>query len=573
MRTAFVIPNYNHRDAIEQTLQQLQQFGIPCYLVNDGSDQVTTDLLQQLDTQHEWVTLIQHQVNQGKGGAVMTGLKAAFADGFTHALQVDADGQHQLDDIPKMLATAVQNPKAVVSGLPQYDESVPKGRLYGRYLTHFWVWVETLSLEIKDSMCGFRVYPLTETVQLINQDNLGKRMDFDIEILVKLHWQGIRVVHVPTQVIYPENGISHFQGLQDNIRISKMHTKLFFGMLSRLPKRIFSRKQDNTHWSQTKERGSYLGVKLLAQSYRLGGHFLCRCIMYPVIGYFFLTGTKARTASLSFHRHLSQYRICSGDDNRIIEPSLWNSFKHFISFGNAALDRIDAWCERISLQQVIFENRTQFYIELGTEKGAVLLASHLGNIELCRAISAQNRNITVNVLVRTSNAENFNRVLKQLNPASDVNLIAVDELSLASSMLLQDKIAQGELVVIAADRTSNQAKERVFFSNFLGQKAAFPQGPFILAALLDCPVYTMFCLQNSDKQYQVFLEKLSDSLDGPRRGRMDRLQLAVDSYSSRLEKIASRYPLQWFNFYNFWQQPNNTNIEANSQKRVRGIKK
>ena len=574
MRTAFVIPNYNHRDAIELTLQQLQQFGIPCYLVNDGSDQITTDLLRQLDAEHEWVTLIEHQINQGKGGAVMTGLKAAFADGFTHALQVDADGQHQLDDIPKMLASAVQNPQAVISGLPQYDESIPKGRLYGRYITHFWVWVETLSLEIKDSMCGFRVYPLAETVQLIEQDNLGKRMDFDIEILVKLHWQGVRVVHVPTKVIYPENGVSHFQELQDNVRISKMHTKLFFGMLFGLPRRLFSRKGDNSHWSQTKERGSSLGFKLITQSYRIGGHFLCRCIMYPVIAYFFLTGTKARTASLDFHRRLHQYLICSANNTRSAEPSLKNSFKHFVNFGNAALDRIDAWCKRISLDQVVFENRAQFYSELGTKKGAVLLASHLGNIELCRAVSAQSRNITVNVLVRTSNAENFNKMLKQLNPESDVNLIAVDELSLGSSILLQEKIEQGELVVIAADRTSNQAKERVFFSEFLGEKAAFPQGPFILSALLDCPVYTIFCLKNNDNQYQVFLEKLSDTLNGPRSGRMQRLQIAVDTYSTRLETLACQYPSQWFNFYDFWQQQSNDNgIEVNGQTRVKGIKK
>ena len=126
--------------------------------------QATTELLRRLAESHQWVTLIEHDNNQGKGGAVITGLKAAFADGFTHALQVDADGQHQLDDIPKMLAKAVQHPNSVISGLPQYDASIPKGRLYGRYLTHFWVWIETLSLQIKDSMCGFRVYPLAETI-------------------------------------------------------------------------------------------------------------------------------------------------------------------------------------------------------------------------------------------------------------------------------------------------------------------------------------------------------------------------------------------------------------------------
>ena len=188
--------------------------------------------------------------------------------------------------------------------------------------------------------------------------------------------------------------------------------------------------------------------------------------MYPVIGYFFLTGTKARVASHTFLKRAN----ANGSD---IEVSRLNSLKHFMRFGNAALDRIDAWCERISFSHVKFPNRQAFDKQIHTGKGAVLLASHLGNIELCRALSVRNPDIKVNVLTRTSHAENFNKIIKQLSPDSDVNLIAVDELSVATSMLLQDKIEQGELVVIAADRTSNQAKDRVFFSDFLGKKAAF----------------------------------------------------------------------------------------------------
>ena len=116
-----------------------------------------------------------------------------------------------------------------------YDASVPKGRLYGRYITHVWVWINTLSFEIRDSMCGFRVDPLKVTVAVLDGANIGRRMDFDIEVLVRLVWRGLRLVNLPTRVTYPLDGISHFKALRDNVLISRMHARLFFGMLVRSP--------------------------------------------------------------------------------------------------------------------------------------------------------------------------------------------------------------------------------------------------------------------------------------------------------------------------------------------------
>jgi glycosyltransferase involved in cell wall biosynthesis len=174
-------------------------------------------------------------VNQGKGGAMMAGLREAQRRGHTHALQIDADGQHDPGDIPKFLATARARVAELVCGTPVYDASIPKGRLYGRYLTHVWVWINTLSFEIRDSMCGFRVYPLNATVAVLDSATLGRRMDFDTEVLVRLYWRGVRFANVPTRVTYPLDGISHFKALRDNVLISRMHARLFFGMLLRLP--------------------------------------------------------------------------------------------------------------------------------------------------------------------------------------------------------------------------------------------------------------------------------------------------------------------------------------------------
>lgn len=237
----FIIPNYNHHQHIEHVIEQLSEFNLPVLLIDDGSAEETQHVLQAVAASHQHVTLLRHEHNQGKGGAVQTGLLAAFKQGFDYAIQVDADGQHCISDISAMLAISQQHPQAVVSGKPLFDDSIPKHRFISRYITHFWVCIETLSTSLADTMCGFRVYPLKACIQLMDKTSLGKRMDFDIEILVRLYWQGERVIFHPTKVIYPEDGASHFKLVKDNVLISWMHTRLFFGMLPRIPK-LLARK-------------------------------------------------------------------------------------------------------------------------------------------------------------------------------------------------------------------------------------------------------------------------------------------------------------------------------------------
>jgi len=212
----------------------------PCVLVDDASDAGCAQVLARLAQQTN-VFLVTLPVNQGKGGAVMAGLREAARLGFSHALQVDADGQHDLGDVQTFLEHSRHTPQALVCGYPQYDASVPKGRLYARYLTHVWVWINSLSLQIPDSMCGFRVYPLPATLALIDTVRLGKRMDFDPEILVRLAWRNQPMRWLPTRVHYPQDGLSHFRLVHDNALISKMHAKLFFGMLVRAPAILWRR--------------------------------------------------------------------------------------------------------------------------------------------------------------------------------------------------------------------------------------------------------------------------------------------------------------------------------------------
>lgn len=231
-----VIPCYNHPATIGLMVEAVQAHGLDAIVVDDGSDATCAQVLDALAAQHgSRMQLLRLAHNQGKGGAMMAGLRAALAQGCSHALQIDADGQHNAADIPQFLALAQGRPDAVVCGAPIYDASVPKARLYGRYATHIWVWINTLSLEIRDSMCGFRVYPLVPVVKLFDEVRLGLRMDFDTEVLVRLHWRGVPMLTQPTRVTYPLDGISHFKMLRDNLLISRMHAQLLLGMLLRSP--------------------------------------------------------------------------------------------------------------------------------------------------------------------------------------------------------------------------------------------------------------------------------------------------------------------------------------------------
>lgn len=237
-----IIPVYNHPDTMAGMLRGVLASGQDCIMVDDGSDARCAAVLDALAAAHApRVELVRLAVNQGKGAAMIAGMRRAQQRGFTHAVQIDADGQHATADIAAFAAQSRQHPQAVVCGAPVYDQSVPKARLYGRYATHVWVWINTWSLDIRDSMCGFRVYPLAATLRAWESADIGRRMEFDTEILVRMHWQGVPFVTQFTRVTYPQDGLSHFRMLRDNLLISKMHARLFAGMLLRSPV-LLSRK-------------------------------------------------------------------------------------------------------------------------------------------------------------------------------------------------------------------------------------------------------------------------------------------------------------------------------------------
>jgi len=234
-RPCAVVPSHNHCRVLGSIVTALRGHGLDVIVVDDASGEPARAAIAALHAPAEGVEVLRLERNQGKGGAVMTGLRRAAERGFTHAVQVDADGQHDLGAVAALLSAAQAQPDALVSGRPVYDRSVPRSRQIARWLTHVWIWVETLSLSVKDSMCGFRVYPLAATLAVLDGETLGRRMDFDPEIVVRLFWRGVPTVHIPVRVVYPEGNTSNFRLLRDNWLLTRMHTRLVFTMLLRLP--------------------------------------------------------------------------------------------------------------------------------------------------------------------------------------------------------------------------------------------------------------------------------------------------------------------------------------------------
>ena len=223
-RPVIVIPCHNHSDAFEKFAPRVAVANLPVIVVDDGSKPVMGRKLRRICTQYDF-KYIHNWPNGGKGRAMAIGFDTALSAGYTHALQIDADGQHDVNDIEKFINMSRAAPDAIIVGNPLYGADAPRGRVVGRRITNFWVMVETWCRTMPDAMCGFRVYPLNETVRQMRRLRFF-RMGFDIEILVRLYWARVPVVGCNTRVIYPADGISNFKMIVDNFHISLMHIYL-----------------------------------------------------------------------------------------------------------------------------------------------------------------------------------------------------------------------------------------------------------------------------------------------------------------------------------------------------------
>ncbi len=302
-----------------------------------------------------------------------------------------------------------------------------------------------------------------------------------------------------------------------------------------------------SHWSQIEERGLVWGMAFLLKVYLIFGRKVLQFFLYPVVSYYWLLNGKGRRASREYLDRISAFK-----DDPSIKGSLKGSYLHFISFANALIDKLAAWSGTLSLDDIEYHGRDAVISHIDKGQGVLLFGSHLGNLEVCRVIAKLRSKVTINVLVHTKHTEKFNTLLNKYADSGKLNLIQVTSVNASTAMLLQDKIDAGEMVIIAADRTPVGATGRVAQASFLGQPASFPQGPFILALLLKCPVFTLFCIKEQDKQV-IYFDHFSDAQGVPRKQRTAVIQQYVEKFAERLQHYCAKAPMQWFNFYDFWQ--------------------
>ena len=310
------------------------------------------------------------------------------------------------------------------------------------------------------------------------------------------------------------------------------------------------------HWAGFNEVSFVAGMRLLFWACRVFGRWPFRVVLYPVLAWYVLTQPRARRVSRAY---LLRVRACGG----AADASLPGVLRHFGAFAETLLDKMLLWgglfdTSTVSLHGAALDDVNRC---LDEGRGALLVCAHLGNLELCRVLSQQRAGLKLTVLVHTRHAQAFNRMLARLNPDSQLNLLQVTEMTPATAMLLAEKVAQGEFVVIAGDRIPVSPQPRVAIAPFLGALAAFPIGPYVLASVLQCPVYLLFSMRIGQRS-EVHFEPFRESLHLPRKAREAMLAELARDYAARLQHHCLRAPLEWFNFYDFWQLPATTRLDT-----------
>ena len=305
------------------------------------------------------------------------------------------------------------------------------------------------------------------------------------------------------------------------------------------------------HWAGQRERGSFILMKFTAWLARLLGRRLISPLLYLIVLYFYLFGAEARRSIYQYQRNLATW---SG--RRELQPSRLSVLRHFMSFTDTLLDKLDVWNGKLGLEQVTLIDPSNACTQLRQEgRGQMLVAAHLGNLEVCRALAELGEQVTMNVLVHTKHAEQFNRLLGEAG-ATHLRLIQVSELDAAIVLQLSERLERGEWLAIAGDRVPLTGSRTVNV-NFLGKPAAFPQGPWLLAGLLQCPVNLIHCLK-IDSRYQVIIEPFAERLQWKRSERDAVIRHWTQRYADQLAQRCLDAPLQWFNFYPFWNEDDDT---------------
>ena len=566
---AFLVPFYNHPQNIKALIAALKTYDLPVIVVDDGSDEASKLILAELE-RTEGILLLMREQNGGKGIAMKDGFKFALNRGFSHVLQIDADFQHDAALIGEFLRQSETHPQSIVCANPIYGEDAPKSRVYGRKITNFWVAINTLSLGVKDAMCGFRVYPL-EQLKKAAAKSKTNRMEFDIEILVNAVRQGIDVRWIDTCVRYEKGGVSHFKMLRDNALISLMHAKCFFSLPKFMLGKIWrtcglnlsksanfkdgandsqnlKKPQENAEqnlWWKKQERGGAFFLRLSLFLAQILPEFALKLIVKIVVWFYYIFSKNERENIAEFRRNLSDFA-----GSQTLKGT--SVFSNFEAFGVAICDKFRVWKGKIKDSELEIIDLERIKSELiGAKKGQILLTAHLGNVEICKALGARVDGFRMVILAYDKNSREFNEVLKRISQNDgSVRMMLVNELDVAAMLELKNIVESGEHIGIMGDRTpiGGDKAARV---KFLGKEASFNYGPYLIAGILGVKISSLWC-QKIEGKFRIDLVPLASTVKlGRDKAAAVREYLQI--YVRELENRCKQTPVQWFNFFDFWR--------------------
>jgi predicted LPLAT superfamily acyltransferase len=301
------------------------------------------------------------------------------------------------------------------------------------------------------------------------------------------------------------------------------------------------------HWARHREAGLLIGMRMLIWIHNRAGRWAFGAALLPVMAYFFVRRGDARRAS---RQYLLRVRRCYPD--ALGKASITRlSFHHFMTFGRSLLDKYLVWVQPQSHIVMNAVEERMLFDAVASGQGCMLIGSHFGNLEYSRGIAHRHPTLTINVLMYDEHARKFAALLEESEPESRMNLIQVTDLDFALALRLKDKVQRGEWVVIAGDRVPVSAGSRICGAKFFGEIARFPIGPYVLAGLLQCPVYLLHCFQDAG-QYRLVMEFFDNEIELPRNNRQLAFDTNAQKFATALERQVARAPLQWFNFFDFW---------------------
>jgi predicted LPLAT superfamily acyltransferase len=301
---------------------------------------------------------------------------------------------------------------------------------------------------------------------------------------------------------------------------------------------------DQTHWARRPERGSRVFMWLTAQAIRLLGRRALTPLVRLIVLYFYATGRQARRAIAQY-----QERLAAHYQRPDLFPARSAVYRQYLMFAEVLLDKLDTWRGKITLADLDIDDPDGLHPQIGVGRGQILLCSHIGNLEVCRALSGRRQNLRLTVLVHSHNAVRFNQLLTEAG-ATGIDLVQVSDLDAGAMLELNARIERGEWLAIAGDRVPLSGNRTVEVE-FLGAPALLPQGPWLLAGLLKCPVNLLFCTRQGGR-HRLTLKRLPVDLNWTRSTRDVLIRQSAQCYADALASACLDTPLQWFNFYPFW---------------------